>query len=73
MNRDRLEGNWKQCSGRAKKLWGRLTRDRQCESAGRYDQVAGSIQERYGDSKEEAARQLKDFLDRNRNWDISSR
>jgi uncharacterized protein YjbJ (UPF0337 family) len=50
-----------------KEQWGRLTNDPQREFVGGRDQLAGRIQERYGISKEEAARQLKDFLDRNRN------
>ena len=73
MNRDRLEGNWKQLSGKVNELWGELTSDTRRKFAGRRDQLAGRIQERYGISKEAAARQLKDFLDRNRNWDLSSR
>ena len=67
MNQDRFEGNWRQFGGKVKEQWGRLTNDPQREFAGRRDQLAGRTQERYGISKEEAARQLKDFLDRNRN------
>jgi uncharacterized protein YjbJ (UPF0337 family) len=73
MNRDRFEGNWKQFGGIVKEQWGRLTNDPQREFAGRRDQLAGRIQERYGISKEEATHQLKDFLDRNRNWHLSNR
>ena len=74
MNRDRFEGNWKQVSGNVKEQWGRRTNDPQRELAGRRDQLAGRIQERYGISNDEAARQLKDFLDHNRNWwDVSNR
>ena len=73
MNQDRFEGNWRQFGGKVKEQWGRLTNDPQRESAGRRDQLAGGIQERYGVAKEEAARQLKDFLDRNRNWDFANR
>jgi uncharacterized protein YjbJ (UPF0337 family) len=73
MNRDRFEGSWKQFGGKVKEQWGRLTHDPQREFAGRRERLAGRIQERYGISKEEAALQLKDFLDRNRNWDFSNR
>jgi uncharacterized protein YjbJ (UPF0337 family) len=73
MNRDRLEGNWKLFGGKVKEQWGRLTHDPQREFAGRRDQLAGRIQERYGISKEQAARQLKDFRDRNRDWNLSNR
>ena len=74
MNQDRFEGNWKQFGGKVKEQWGRRTNDPQRELAGRRDQLAGRIQEGYGISNEEAARQLKDFLDHNRNWwDLSKR
>ncbi len=62
MYRDLFEGNWKQFGGKAQEQWGRR------------DQLAGRIQERYRISNEEAARQLNDFLDHNRNWrDLSNR
>ena len=73
MNRDRFEGNWKQFGGKMKEHWGRLTNDPQREFTGKRDQLAGRMQVRYGISKEEAERQLKDFLDRNRDWDLSNR
>ncbi len=72
MNQDRFAGNWKQFGGKVKEQWGRLTNDPQRESAGRRDQLVGRNQERYGVAKEEAARQLKDFLDRNRDWNPSN-
>ena len=73
MNRDRVEGNWKQISGRVRAQWGRLTGDDSAVNAGKRDQLAGSIQELHGLSKEESERQLKDFLYRNRNWNLSKR
>jgi len=68
MNRDRFEGNCRQFRGKVKEQWGKLTNDPQREFAGQREQRTGRIQERYGCSKEEAERQLKDFLNRNRNW-----
>ena len=73
MNRDRVEGNWKQLSGGVRAQWGRLTGDESGVNAGKRDQLAGSIQEQQGLSKEESAHQLKDFLHRNRNWNLSKR
>ena len=72
MNRDRIAGNLKQLGGRLREQWGRLTHDETGVNAGRRDQLAGSIQARHGMSKEEAERQLRDFLDRNRDWNRSS-
>jgi len=73
MNRDRFEGGWKQFSGKVNEQWGRLTHDPQREWAGRHDQLAGRIQQRYGVLKEQAACQLQDFLHRHRDWDLSNR
>lgn len=70
MNLDRLEGSWKQLGGHVKEQWGRLTNDARCESAGNCARREGAMQERYGVSKEEAARQLKAFRARNRHWDL---
>jgi uncharacterized protein YjbJ (UPF0337 family) len=58
MNWDRIEGNWKQVTGRAKEQWGKLTDDDLDIVAGRRDQLAGKIQERYGVAKDEAESQL---------------
>ncbi len=73
MNRDRVEGNLKQFSGKLQEQWGALTRNDLQVDAGRRDQLAGSIQARDGRSKEEAERQVREFLHRNRDWDISRR
>jgi uncharacterized protein YjbJ (UPF0337 family) len=70
MNRDRIEGNWKQLRGILLELWGRLVDDTQRESAGLRDQAAGRNQERYGISKMQAEQQLRGFMNRNRNWKI---
>ena len=68
MNRDRFRGIWKQFSGKVKERWGRLTDDPLALAAGTRDRLAGRIQEQHGLSKQEADRQLEDFMTRNRNW-----
>jgi uncharacterized protein YjbJ (UPF0337 family) len=72
MNRDRLEGKWKQLSGSVREQWGRLTDDRLSVVAGRHDQLAGRYQEEYGITQEESKRQLREFLRRNRQWESPS-
>jgi uncharacterized protein YjbJ (UPF0337 family) len=62
MNRDVLEGQWKQLKGRVKQQWGRLTDDELDQLSGRYDELTGLIQERYGYSRDEAANELDMFL-----------
>jgi uncharacterized protein YjbJ (UPF0337 family) len=58
MNWDRIEGNWKQVTGKAREEWGKLTDNDLHVIAGRRDQLAGKIEERYGIAKEEAEKQL---------------
>ena len=58
MNLDRIEGNWKQAKGKAKEQWGKLTDDDFDVVAGRRDQLAGKIQERYGVARDEAEAQV---------------
>ena len=72
MNQDRFAGIWKQFRGKLNERWGKLANNPLVVTAGTLDQFDGRIQERYGVSKEAAARQLKDFLDRNRNWNLSN-
>lgn len=61
MNKDTIEGNWKELKGRVKEQWGKLTDDRLDEIAGRREQLAGEIQQAYGISREEAEKQVKAF------------
>ena len=68
MNGDRFAGALKQLGGRVNEQWGRLTENPEREGRGKRAQYTGKTQERYGVSKEQAARQLKDFQDRNSNW-----
>ena len=68
VNRDRWLGIWKQCMGKAKEQWGTLAHDPFAIDAGVRDQLLGKIQEQRGAAKEEADRQLTDFVKRNRNW-----
>ena len=58
MNWDRIQGNWKQITGKAKVQWGKLTDDDFDVVAGRREQLAGKIQERYGIAKDEAEKQV---------------
>jgi uncharacterized protein YjbJ (UPF0337 family) len=62
MNKDTIEGNWKQLKGSVKARWGKLTDDDLTVAAGNTEILRGRIQERYGIAKEEAQKQLDAFL-----------
>jgi len=62
MNWDKVEGNWKQIAGKVKEKWGQLTDDDIMAIAGRRTRLAGKLQERYGYAKEQAHKELSDFM-----------
>ena len=61
MNRDIIEGNWKQLKGAVKEKRGKLTDDDLDIIEGNRERLAGKIQERYGITRDEAESQLKDW------------
>jgi uncharacterized protein YjbJ (UPF0337 family) len=64
MNWDRIEGNWKQFSGKVKEKWGDLTDDDMTSINGRREQLEGKLQERYGYSKDQVRKEVDDWLGR---------
>jgi len=58
MNKDVLEGKWKQMRGEAKSWWGKLTDDDLDRAAGKYDVLAGVLQEKYGYTRQRAAQEI---------------
>ncbi|HRD27388.1 MAG TPA: CsbD family protein [Caulobacter sp.] len=58
---DRIEGSWKEMSGKVKEQWGKLTDDDLTVVAGKRDQLAGKIQERYGYAKDKADEEISAF------------
>ena len=65
MNWDQIEGNWKQLKGKFREQWGKLTDDDLDRAAGKYDVLAGLLQEKYGYTRqradEEIDKRLKEF------------
>ena len=68
MNQDRFNGIRLQLGGTLKQHWGRLTGDPRTAASGRSDRFAGRILEQRANAAQESARQLQDFMRRNRNW-----
>ena len=48
MNWDEIEGSWKQIEGKVKEKWGRLTDNDLMAMAGKRDQLAGILKQKYG-------------------------
>lgn len=66
MNKDTIEGNWKQLKGKAQQEWGKLTNDDLDRMDGSREELEGKIQERYGIARDKAKRAVDDFFDRHR-------
>ena len=64
MNKDILEGKWKQIKGHITEEWGELTDDEVDQVNGEFDVLAGKLQEKYGYSKEDAKTKINDFVNR---------
>ena len=61
MNWDRMEGEWKQRRGKAVHHWGTMMNDELAAIAGKYEELVGRLQERYGIASEKSERQVADF------------
>lgn len=58
---DQIAGNFKQFTGEIRKRWGDLTDDEIEEAKGNRDILAGKIQAKYGQTKEEVNRQIDEW------------
>lgn len=58
MNKDILEGKWKQMRGEAKGWWGKLTDDDLERAGGKFDVLAGLLQEKYGYTRQRATEEI---------------
>lgn len=52
MNKDNIEGAWEQLKGQSRKIWAELTDDDFSRAQGSAEKLYGTIQSRFGDTKE---------------------
>ncbi|GAA6183359.1 MULTISPECIES: CsbD family protein [Alteromonadaceae] len=62
MNDDQIKGNWKELKGKVQKNWGKITNDDLDKMEGTRKELVGKVQQSYGKSKEEAEKQVDQFL-----------
>ena len=62
MNWDQIAGKWTELKGLARAKWGEITDDEWDEVAGNREALEGKIQQKYGKAKEEAEKEVDDFL-----------
>jgi uncharacterized protein YjbJ (UPF0337 family) len=62
MNWDQIEGQWGQLKGQVKSKWSKLTDDDVTNLSGKKETLIGKLQERYGILKDEAEKQVDEWL-----------
>ncbi len=62
MNKDILKGKWKELRGGVKAWWGQLNDNDLDQIQGRYEQLVGKLQERYGYTRQEAEGEIRKFF-----------
>ena len=62
MNEDVVRGKWNQLKGEIKSQWGKLTDDDLDRIEGDTQKLIGKIQERYGYARDQAKREVDDYL-----------
>lgn len=63
MNEDIIEGKWEEIKGKMQQVWAKLTDDDYKKIEGKHTELCGILQQRYGYSKEQAEKVVKDFKD----------
>jgi uncharacterized protein YjbJ (UPF0337 family) len=61
MNWDQLGGSWKEFKGKVREKWGKLTDDDLATIAGKREQLAGLLQQKYGYGKDQLEKELYEF------------
>jgi len=64
MNEEQLQGKWEQVKGKIQQKWGKLTDNDLQFIHGKKKELVGRIIERQGIVKEQAEKDVDDFLDK---------
>lgn len=65
MANDIIKGHWKEIKGKLKQQWGKLTDDDITTMEGNFEELSGKLQKSYGYQKEQAKKEIDDFLEKN--------
>ena len=65
MNKDIIQGNWRELKGKVKQQWGDLTDDDITRLKGTREELGGMIQKKYGYEKDRVEKEIDAFLKKN--------
>lgn len=63
MNSDTVKGHWKEIKGELKHQWGKFSDDDIAKLDGTTQGLLGAVQKKYGYGKDEAKREINEFLE----------
>lgn len=66
MNEDIIKGKWHEIKGRLKQQWAKVTDDEIAQMKGSFEELQGVIQQKYGYQKEQAHKEIQDFIDKHK-------
>jgi len=59
MSQNEMKGQWRELKGQIRQRWGKVTDDDLERISGKTDELIGTLQQRYGESKEWAQDQVE--------------
>ena len=64
INQDTINGKWLEIKGEVQKAWGKLTSDEIEQTKGDLTSIAGLVQQKYGENKEQFEKKFSDITQR---------
>lgn len=64
MDKNIIQGKWKEIKGDLRKMWGNITDDEWEQTKGDATAIAGVLQKRYGYAKDDAQHRVSKVMDR---------
>jgi uncharacterized protein YjbJ (UPF0337 family) len=68
MNRNIIQGKWKEMKGKVRQQWGELTDDDLSRMKGSYEELRGALQKKYGYDEERTEKEIEKFV-KKYHWD----
>lgn len=62
MNKDIFKGKWNEIKGKAKQRWAELSEEEIEKVQGKYEELAGLLQKKYGYEKDRAEKAIEEFM-----------
>jgi uncharacterized protein YjbJ (UPF0337 family) len=64
MDKNIIQGKWKEIKGDLRKMWGNITDDEWEQTKGDATAIAGVLQKRYGYAKDDATQRVSKVMDK---------